>query len=219
VVRRLRILVALISAVWLATPDSAQSARAVGSVRDAEGRAIKGATIRAIHPDMPRQVISTSDSKGRWAMLGLRVGTYTFLVDAPGFVPTQDEALVRTATGAPLIFVMVREPGPPPGALAANIQAQIAAANMLRDQGRIDQAIGVYEQIRAKHATLTSLNLVIAATYRRKAALESDTSARRAALERAIECYTEMLKTDPDNALATVELASTRAEAAAASNR
>jgi hypothetical protein len=24
-------------------------------------------------------------------MLGLRVGTYTFLVDAPGFVPTQDE--------------------------------------------------------------------------------------------------------------------------------
>ena len=218
-VRRLRIIVAVISAVWLATPVSAQSARAAGSVRDAEGRAIKGATIRAIHPDMPRQVVSTSDSKGRWVMLGLRFGTYTFLVDAPGFVPTQDEALVRTTTGAPLIFVLVREPGPPPGALASNIQAQIAAANMLRDQGRIDQAIGVYEQIRAKHATLTSLNLVIAATYRRKAALESDTSARLAALERAIECYTEMLKTDPDNALATVGLASTRAEAAAASNR
>jgi hypothetical protein len=42
---------------------------------------------------------------------------------------------------------MMRESPPPPGALAANIQAQIAAANMLRDQGRIDQAIGVYEQI------------------------------------------------------------------------
>jgi len=218
VVRRLRIIVAVISAVWLATPVFAQSARAVGSVRDAEGRPIKGATIRAIHLDMPRQVISTSDSKGRWAMLGLRIGTNTFLVDAPGFVPTQDEALVRTTAGAPLIFVMVREPGPPPGALPSNIQAQIAAANMLRDQGRIDQALGVYQEIRAKHATLTSLNLVIAATYRRKAALESDTSARRAALERAIESYTEMLKTDPDNPQATVELASTRAEAAAASH-
>jgi tetratricopeptide (TPR) repeat protein len=214
VVRRLRIIVAVLSAVWLATPVSAQTARAVGSVRDVEGRAIMGATIRAIHPDMPRQAISTSDSKGRWAMLGLRVGTYTFLVDAPGFIPTQDEALVRTAAGPPLIFVLRREPGMRPGALPSNIQAQIAAANMLRDQGRIDQAINVYEEIRAKHTTLTSLNLVIGATYRRKAALEPDTSARRAALERAIECYTDMLKSDPDNDQAKAELASTRAEAA-----
>ena len=70
-----------------------------------------------------------------------------------------------------------------------------------------------------RHPKLTSLNLVIGAIYRRKAALESDPSARRAVLERAIECYTEMLKTDPDNERATAELASTRAEAAAASNR
>ena len=177
-----------------------------------------GATIRAIHPDMPRQVISTSDSKGRWVMLGLRVGTYTFVVAAPGFIPFTGEALVRTAAAAPLIFTLVQEPGPMPGALAANIQAQIGAANYLRDQGRIDQAIRAYEDIRARHSTLTSLNLVIAATYRRKAALESDTSARRAALQRAIECYTEMLKTDPDNEHAKVELASTRAEAAGVPN-
>lgn len=213
-VRRLRIIVAVISAVWLAAPAWAQSAKAEGAVRDAEGQAIKGATIRAIHPDMSRQVISTSDSKGRWAMLGLRVGTYTFVVDAPGFIPMQRAALVRTTTGTPLIVTLTREPGTTTGALPSNIQAQIAAANMLRDQGRIDQAIGAYQEIRAKQPTLTSLNLVIAASYRRKAALEPDSAARRAALERAIECYTEMLKTDPDNAHATAELASTRAEAA-----
>ena len=80
------------------------------------------------------------------------------------------------------------------GALPSNIQAQIAAANMLREQGRLDQAINTYQEIRTRYASLTSLNLVIGATYRRKAALETDAAARRAALDRAIEYYNELLK-------------------------
>jgi hypothetical protein len=211
---RLRIIVAVVSALWLAVPASAQTARATGIIRDVDGKPIKGATVRAINPELqPRQGIATSDSKGRWAMLGLRIGVYTFVVDAPGFVPVQNEAMVRTAASAPLIFVLAPEPGLTPGALPSNIQAQIAAAHMLRDQGRIDQALSTYEQIRAKNSSLTTLNLVIAATYRRKAALESDPVARRAALDRAIEAYTEMLKADPGNEHAQTELTSTRAEA------
>ena len=147
-------------------------------------------------------------------MIGLRIGTYTFVVDAPGFVPIQDEALVRTAVTTPLVFTLSPEPGLTPGALPSNIQAQIAAANMLRDQGRIDQALTTYEQIRAKHSSLTTLNLVIAATYRQKAALESDPAARQAAFDRAIASYSEMLKVDPDNDYAKTELAAARAEAA-----
>lgn len=215
-VRALRIIVAVVAAIWLAMPASAQTARATGTVRDIDGKPIKGATIRAMNPELqPRQGIATSDSKGRWAMIGLRVGTFTFIVDAPGFVPIQDEAMVRTAAGPPLVFTLTPEPGLTPGALPSNIQAQIAAAAMLRDQGRIDQAISTYEQIRARHSSLTTLNLVIAATYRRKAALESDPVLRRAALDRAIESYTEMLKADPDNEHAKTELAAARAEAAA----
>jgi hypothetical protein len=196
-------------------PASAQTARATGTVRDIDGKPIKGATVRAINPELqPRQGIATSDSKGRWAMLGLRVGVYTFVVDAPGFVPVQSEAMVRTAATAPLIFALAPEPGLTPGALPSNIQAQITAAHMLRDQGRLDQALTTYEQIRAKNSSLTTLNLVIAATYRRKAALESDPTARRAALDRAIDAYTELLKAEPDNEHAKTELTSARAEAA-----
>lgn len=215
-IRRLRIIVAVVGIVWLAGPASAQTARAMGTVRDIDGKPIKGATIRASNPELqPRVGIATSDSRGRWAMIGLRIGTYTFIVDAPGFVPIQDEAMVRTAVAAPLVFTLTPEPGLVPGALPSNIQAQIAAAHMLRDQGRIDQAISTYEQIRAKNSSLTTLNLVIAATYRRKAALEPDPVARRAALDRAIESYTEMLKAEPENEHAKAELAAARAEAAA----
>jgi tetratricopeptide (TPR) repeat protein len=216
-VPRLRIVIAVVvSAIWLTVPAAAQTARATGTVRDIDGKPIKGATIRAANPELqPRVGIATSDSKGRWAMIGLRIGVYNFVVDAPGFVAIQAEAMVRTAATTPLDFVLTPEPGLTPGALPSNIQAQVAAANMLREQGRIDQAINTYEQIRAKNSSLTTLNLVIAATYRRKAALESDPVARRSALDRAIESYTEMLKVDPENEHAKTELAAARVEAAA----
>ena len=218
-VRRLRIIVAVISAIWLAAPAFAQSARAAGTVRDEAGKPIKGATIRAFNPDVgPRQTISTSDSKGRWGMVGLRVGIYTFVVDAPGFVAQKGEGIVRTSATSPIAFILEREPGLTPGALPSNIQAQITAANMLRDQGRLDQAISTYQEIRTRYANLTSLNLVIGAAYRRKAALETNSTARRAALDRAIESYTELLKADPEDPRAKAELASTQAEAAAVPN-
>jgi tetratricopeptide (TPR) repeat protein len=219
VVRRLRIIIAVISAIWLAAPAYAQTARATGAVRDEAGKPIKGATIRAFNPEFgPRVMISTSDAKGRWGMVGLRVGTYTFVVDAPGFVPQQGEGIVRTAATAPIVFALAREPGLTPGALPSNIQAQIAAANMMRDQGRLDQAISTYQEIRTRYANLTSLNLVIGAAYRKKAALETDPAARRAALERAIESYAQLLKSDPEDSRAKAELASTQAEAAAIPN-
>ena len=217
--RRLRsIVVVAIGAFCLSAPAYAQTARATGTVHDAAGKPIKGATIRAFNPEFgPRHFISTSDSKGRWGMVGLRVGTYTFVVDAPGFVPMQGEGLVRTSA-APIDFVLPREPGLTPGVLPSNIQAQITAANTMRDQGRLDQAISVYQDLRTRYASLSSLNLVLGATYRRKAALEPDPSARRASLDRAIECYTELLKADPDDQRAKAELASTRAEASAIPN-
>ena len=215
-VKGLRIVIAVISAIWLAAPASAQTARASGTVRDESGKPIKGATIRAFNPEFgPRVTISTSDAKGRWGMVGLRVGTYTFVVDAPGYVAQQGEGIVRTATTSPIGFTLEREPGLTPGALPSNIQAQIAAANMMRDQGRLDQAISTYQEIRTRYANLTSLNLVIGAAYRKKAALETDPAARRAALERAVESYTQLLKSDPDDPRAKAELASTQAEAAA----
>jgi tetratricopeptide (TPR) repeat protein len=214
-----RLIVAMIGLASLAPVASAQTARTTGIVREADGRPVQGATIRASHPETgPRLTFATSDSKGRWAMIGLHVGSYMFVVDAPGFLPVKGTALVRTSPTAPLMFTLTREPGPRPGVLPANIQAQIAAANVLRDQGRFDQAMSAYEEIRLRHAALTSINLVIGAAYRQQASLEVDPAARRALLERAIDAYTHLLNTDPGNERAKAELASARAEATPSPN-
>jgi tetratricopeptide (TPR) repeat protein len=215
VTRRFPLTLIALAALCLASTASAQSARATGVVRDTDGKGIKGATIRAVNPDViPSQIVSTSDDKGRWAMIGLRTGTWTFVVEAPGFVKVEAPAPVRVAGTPPMTFTLARDPGPIPGALPTNIQAQLTAANMMRDQGRLDQAITAYREIRTKNPKLTSVNIVIADAYRRKAAQEKDPAIRRGLLELAIESYDEALKGDADNSRAKIELASVRAEAA-----
>jgi hypothetical protein len=212
---RVSLALAAVITLGIVTSASAQSARAFGVVRDTDGKPIKGASVRASNPEAyPPQVVSTSDDKGRWAMLGLRIGAYSFVVEAPGFLPVQASANVRTAAAPPLVFTMARDPGPVPGALPPNIQAQLTAANMLRDQGRLDQALSAYQDIRAKNPKLTAVNLVIGNMYRTRAAQEADPQARRALLERAIASYTDLLNADADHDGAKRELALAREEAA-----
>ncbi len=214
--RHVPLTLTLLALLALAASASAQSARAAGTVKDADGKPIRGAIIRATNPDaIPPQIVAAADDRGRWAILGMRIGTYSFRVEAPGYLPVEADAAVRTAASPPIQFTLARDPGPVPGALPANIQAQLAAASMLRDQGRFDQAITAYEEIRTRNPKLTAVSLVMASAYRARAKQETDPAARRALLARAIESYDEVLKADADNERARIELASTRAEAAA----
>lgn len=215
---RIPLTLTVVALLCMAGTAAAQTARATGSVRDQDGKPIKGATIRATNPEAyPPQAVSTSDDRGRWAIIGMRIGTYSFAVEAPGFLPVQASAPVRTSASAPLVFTLARDPGPVPGALPANIQAQLSAAGMLRDQGRLDQALNAYQEIHVKNPKLSSISLVIGHVYRQKAAQEADPAARRAWLDRAIESYGEVLKADADNDRARRELESTRTEVASIS--
>lgn len=207
---------ALVPALLLgifATAAGAQSARAGGSIRDTNGKPIKGATVRAINPDaIPSEVTAVTNNDGRWAMIGLRSGTYTFVAEAPDFFPMKAEAPTRTANNAPINFVLARDPGPLEGALATNIQGQLDAANSLRDQGRFDQAIAAYQDIRARNPKLTHVSLVMGDVYRTRASKEPDPAARRTLLDQAIASYDDVLKADAAHARARAG----RAEAAAA---
>ena len=184
--RRLQFIAAVLMTLGLAVPAGAQG-RVMGIVQDVNGRPIKGATVRAINPDAaPKEWTSTSDDKGRFVLLGLRLGAnWKFIADAPGFFSTEGTAPVRSTFGNPLTFTMRRDPGPIPGALAKDIQEQLSEANTLRDQGRLDQALSAYESIYAKNPKLTAVNLVIASVYRRKAEQEGDTATRESLLARA----------------------------------
>jgi hypothetical protein len=196
----------------LAPAALAQAGRAMGTVKDQSGKAIKGATITAVNPDAsPKQFASASDDKGRWAMIGLRSGSWRFTVEAPGYVRVDATIPVRVAAAPPLTFTLLRDPGPMPNALDRNIQQVIQEAATLRDQGRLDQALVAYQDIRTKNPKLTAVNFVIADLYRRKAAQENDPSARQALVRQALDTYDLLLKGDATNERAIAESAALRA--------
>ena len=89
--------------LWLAAPVNAQTGRVTGIVKDSAGKPIKGATVRASNPDaIPREFTSTTDDKGRFAMLGLRTATtWHFVAEAPGFYRSEGDAAIRSTPGTP----------------------------------------------------------------------------------------------------------------------
>ena len=196
----------------LASVASAQAARAMGTVKDQSGKAIKGATVRAVNPDAsPAQFASATDDRGRWAMIGLRSGTWRFIVEAPGYFAAESNIPVRVAASPPLTFTLARDPGPIPNALDRNIEQLIQEAATLRDQGRLDQALTAYQDIRSRNPKLTSVNFVIGDLYRRKATEEKDPAARQALLRQALDAYEVLLKADATNERALAESAAVRA--------
>jgi len=209
---QLRILSASVALLLGFTVGAHAQGRAMGTVKDTTGKAIKGATVKATNPDAsPAQFASATDDKGRWAMIGLKSGTWHFTVEAPGFFTVETNAPIRVAAAPPMQFTLGKDPGPIPNALDRNIQQLIQDAASMRDAGRIDQALVAYQDIRTRNPKLTSINLVIGDLYRRKAMQETDSSARQNLYRQALDAYDQMLKSDATNERALAESKAIRA--------
>jgi len=206
-----RILTFVMLAVALAAGASAQTAgRITGTIKDPDGKPIKGATVRATNEAVNARITSTTDDKGRFAMIGVRTGRWAIVAEAPNFLPLQGSADVSSSNLPVLVLALQRDPGPMPGALAKNIGEDVTAAEALHKAGKYDEAIAAYQSIQSKNTRLTSVNLMLATLYREKAAQEKDATARQALLARAIAAYGDMLKSDDTNARARVELGVTQ---------
>jgi tetratricopeptide (TPR) repeat protein len=207
----------------LAASASAQTAgRITGTIKDPDGKPIKGATVRATNPAVNARITSTTDDKGRFAMIGVRSGRWVIVAEAPNFLALQGTSDVSSSVMPVLALTLQRDPGPMPGALSKSITDELASAEALRTAGRYDDAITAYQAIQSKNTRLTTVGLVVATLYREKAAQEKDAAARQALFGRAIAAYTEFLKNDDTNPRARVELGVTHmaagnAEAAAKS--
>ena len=196
--------------VLTATPLFAQVsvlARVSGSVLDSEGRPIRAATITMTNADNGLTVTSTTDERGRFAILGLKVGQWRFVANAPGFLPVSGVGTLKGGVEAttPLDIVMHSSGllvGTLAGVQAKDIQADLATADTLFTQQRWNEAIAAYKVLLARAPVLTSIHMQIALANRKK----GDTDA-------AIAAYNELLKAAPDNDRAKVELALTQADA------
>ena len=203
-----RIVLAVILVTGWTGSALAQVARVSGTVKDEQGEPIKGATIRAENQEASlRTITAATDDKGRFSIIGLARGGWTFVAEAPGFAPAEGEMnIVRTATpNPPLVFTLKKARVIPPAAIegltAKDLQVQLTAADGLYNQQKFDEAIAAYRAITVSAPSMAIVNLQIAAAYRQKKDYD-----------RAIAAYNDLLKADPNNDKAKVGVAMTNVD-------
>jgi Flp pilus assembly protein TadD len=186
----------------------AQTGRVGGTVKDESGQPIKGATITAENPNAsPSSFTATTDDKGRFSVIGLRGGTWTFRAEAPGHSPESGKLNVSTigTPNPPLTFTLKKGGGGAGagggGIAGKDLQAELAAADADYNGGKYDDAITKYRAIMTKAPALSVINLQIAAAYRNKKEYDN-----------AIAAYNDLLKVDPANEKAIVGIGMTNLE-------
>ena len=172
----------------------AQFGRVGGTVKDEEGRGIKGATVTAVNPEQtPSSLTASTNDKGQFSVLGLRRGVWTFTISAPGYDTVRVQADVATVRPNPPVDVRLAKglaPAPMPlaGASAEAIQAELDRARSRAESGDLDGALADYRELLARVPALTSIQLQIGALCERR----QDT-------EGALAAYRKLLESDPAN--------------------
>ena len=204
------VLTAAIVAAFVITalPAAAQVGRIGGTIKDANGQPIKGATVLAENPGTsPGSFTATTDDKGRYSIIGLKSGTWRLTASAPGFQPSSGQVPVRTvgAPMPPVDFVLAPGAAGPAGALAGvntkELQAELQAAEDMLNGQQYDGAIAAYQAILAKTPALTMVHMQIARAQRLKKDYDG-----------ALASYKALLTAEPNNDRAKIEIGMTYLE-------
>lgn len=184
----------------LAVPAAAQTNRIGGVVRDETGATIRGAIVRAETGGTntsaaPVTLTTATDDRGRFVFVVTRSGDWRLTFEAPGFDAQTIPLGVRLGGASPNLDVKLERRETPEafGALAGvdskALSAQLAAAAALYDEGRHDQAIAAYREIKARAPALSLVHVQIGNSYLAKKSYGDAEAA-----------YQEALKSDPEDA-------------------
>jgi carboxypeptidase family protein len=198
---RIRLL-CLVTSVLLNAPGAVAQGRVIGSVKNQDGRSLKGAMITGQNPAVaPSTRTATSDAKGRFSFLALGKGEWTFRVDVPGYEPTITKMTVRLLGNNPSLDVVLHAVPelPPSGPFATldvgALQQRLDAAAARQNAGKIDEAIAMYREIATRLPALTMVHLQLGALHEQQKDIAAATAE-----------YQMVLKSDPTNAKARAAL-------------
>lgn len=152
-----------------AFPALAQSGRVRGTVADEHGRPIRGATVVARNPDAtPSAYETTTDDRGRFTIIGLESGRWSFTVSAPGYRPSTGDGRIGTVGANPHFDFRLERGGQPASAPAPAPAATggIAAADRLLADGHLEEAIAAYEGLRARAPASAAIALRLGQAHR-----------------------------------------------------
>jgi tetratricopeptide (TPR) repeat protein len=153
----------------LAATAAAQPGRVQGTVKDDSGKPIRGAAVVARNPDAaPASYTAITDERGRWVVIGLPSGLWTFTASAPGFRATTAGGRIGSVGTNPH-FEFRLERGDRTLALGRPASPQggdLGSADALLAAGNLDEAIAAYEAILARGSAPPAVSVGLARAYR-----------------------------------------------------
>ena len=199
-----------IAVLFLATaaPVAAQSGRVQGTVLDESDAPLEGARVTTQSEGTPPKD-TTTDSEGRFALIGFRSGRVTINVSLDGYGPESATVAVNQGSQAATAnFTLVRArsnfeimlgDAAFEGQDAQELENAFRAANASYDDADYDEAIAGYNQLLSNLPSFTALHMNIGNAHRAKGDFET-----------ALASYGQ-LSDDPEHAQqAEVEMARTR---------
>jgi tetratricopeptide (TPR) repeat protein len=156
----------------VALPVTAQdwragTARLDGKVMDAAGRALAGATVKLELPGRGGTSLRT-DSKGKWAILGLTGGDWEVEVSSDGYVTRRVTASVTEQSRRPSLEVRL-DKAAEAAAVTPEVASALASAEAADRAGRLAEARAEYERLRALRPDLSGrIDQQVGLTYVRE---------------------------------------------------
>ena len=200
---------ALVLGIATAPTFAQGSGRINGTAADTEGNPLAGVLIVGENPNAnPPKFEATTDSDGRFVMLGFQSGQWTFTAILEGYQRSEIGARLTQSRNGSLSFVLTKELHPLEVALGVEalegldpdaVTAALSAADALYSAEDWDGAIAGYEALIEKLPMLTNLHLQIGNALRAMGKYDA-----------AIASYERLKAADPSNTEANTEIARTR---------
>src|SRR5436190_285158 len=113
------------------------------------------ATLTAENPNAsPSSLTAITDDKGRFSIIGMRSGQWTFTATMQGFQPEVGKMPVQTigTPNPPITFTLKKGGGTTGGGALAGVnakelQGELGAADQLYNAGQYDQALAAYKAV------------------------------------------------------------------------
>lgn len=166
--------------------------RVTGTIKNTQGKPVEGVKITATTAGNDRELETTTDKDGKWALLGFRSGTYEFTFTAPGYKPQGYTNAVKQMGRNPSMDIVL-EPLEAGQSGGGAVGAALDEANKFFDAKQYPEALAKYEEILVDQPTLYQVNYNIGSVYR-----------QMGDLDKAREYYEKVLAEEPMNTAALV---------------
>ena len=164
--------------------------RISGIVVDENAQPVEGALILAESLKTKTKFQGISDESGHFAVAGMGTGYWRITASKKGYTSSSVDMNVRQLTRNPLITFTLKKMTGFAALMADEESFQLFdKGNLLIEEGKYDEALGIFEEFRNKYPEIYQVHLNIGTIYQKKGALDKAEAEFRLVLDKTLEMH------------------------------